>query len=150
LLEEVYPSPKQSEATMIKPCEFFALLTIPFLLTALSTQAAEPQQPSKQETSDEELVKQTQNPIADLISVPFQNNYNFAAGPKHNHMIYLLNIEPVIPIHITEAWNLISRIIQPVINIPSLAPGGNATGLGDMNPTFFLSPENWLARLKNH
>ena len=135
---------------MIKPCEFFALLTIPFLLTALSTQAAEPQQPSKQETSDEELVKQTQNPIADLISVPFQNNYNFAAGPKHNHMIYLLNIEPVIPIHITEAWNLISRIIQPVINIPSLAPGGNATGLGDMNPTFFLSPENWLARLKNH
>jgi hypothetical protein len=150
LLEEVYPSPKQSEATMIKPCEFFALLTIPFLLTALSTQAAEPQQPSKQETSDDELVKQTQNPIADLISVPFQNNYNFAAGPKHNHMIYLLNIEPVIPIHITEAWNLISRIIQPVINIPSLAPGGNATGLGDMNPTFFLSPENWLARLKNH
>jgi hypothetical protein len=150
LLEEVYPSPKQSEATMIKPCEFFALLTIPFLLTALSTQAAEPQQPSKQETSDEELVKQTQNPIADLISVPFQNNYNFAAGPKHNHMIYLLNIEPVIPIHITEDWNLISRIIQPVINIPSLAPGGNATGLGDMNPTFFLSPENWLARLKNH
>jgi len=150
LLEEVYPSPKQSEATMIKPCEFFALLTIPFLLTALFTQAAEPQQPSKQETSDEELVKQTQNPIADLISVPSQNNYNFAAGPKHNHMIYLLNIEPVIPIHITEDWNLISRIIQPVINIPSLAPGGNATGLGDMNPTFFLSPENWLARLKNH
>ena len=82
---------------MIKPCVSFSpLLTIPFLLTALSTQAAEPQQPSKQETSDEELVKQTQNPIADLISVPFQNNYNFAAGPKHNHMIYLLNIEPVI------------------------------------------------------
>ena len=85
-------------------------------------------------------MKQTQNPVADLISVPFQNNYNFAAGPKHNHMIYLLNIQPVIPIHITENWNLITRIIQPVINIPSLAPGGNATGLGDMNPTFFLSP----------
>src|SRR5215510_8275003 len=112
----------------------FGVLSILFLLTALSTQAAEPQQPSKQEPSDEELVKQTQNPVADLISVPFQNNYNFAAGPKHNHMIYLLNIQPVIPTHITESWNLITRIIQPVINIPSLAPGGNATGLGDMNP----------------
>src|SRR5262245_16574623 len=99
------------------------VLSILLLLTALSTQGAEPQQPSKQEASDEELVKQTQNPVADLISVPFQNNYNFAAGPKHNHMIYLLNIQPVIPIHITEDWNLITRIIQPVINLPSLAPG---------------------------
>ena len=125
---------------MIKPRDLFALLSILVLLTAPSTWATEPQQPSKQEDSEEELVKQTQNPVADLISVPFQNNYNFAAGPKHNHMLYLLNIQPVIPIHITENWNLIARIIQPVINIPSLAPGGNATGLGDMNPTFFLSP----------
>jgi hypothetical protein len=125
---------------MIKPREFFVLLSILLLLTALTTQAAEPQR-SKQEASDEELVKQTQNPVADLISVPFQNNYNFAAGPKHNHMIYLLNIQPVIPIHITENWNLITRIIAPVINLPSLAPGiGSATGLGDINPTFFLSP----------
>ena len=125
---------------MIRRCEFFALLNILVLLVALFAQAAEPQQPSKGEDSEEELAKQTQNPVADLISVPFQNNYNFVAGPKHNHMIYLLNIQPVIPIHITENWNLIARIIQPVVNIPSLAPGGNATGLGDMNPTFFLSP----------
>ena len=115
---------------IIKVRQIFLLLSLLFLLVALSTQAAEPQQPSKEEASEEELVKQTQNPVADLISVPFQNNYNFAAGPKHNHMIYLLNIQPVIPIHITESWNLITRIIQPVINIPSLAPGGNATGLG--------------------
>jgi hypothetical protein len=115
-------------------------LIVFFLLGALSIQAAEPQQPSEQEDKDTDLVKQTQNPVADLISVPFQNNYNFAAGPKHNHMIYNLNIQPVIPIHVTENWNLIARIIQPIINIPSLAPGGNATGLGDMNPTFFMSP----------
>ena len=57
---------------MIKPRELFGLLSILFRLTALSTQAAEPQQPSKQEASDEELVKQTQNPVADLISVSFQ------------------------------------------------------------------------------
>jgi hypothetical protein len=126
---------------MVKAREFFVLFSVLSLLIALSAQAAEPQQPSTQQASEEELVKQTQNPVADLISVPFQNNYNFAAGPKHNHMIYLLNIQPVIPIHITENWNLISRIIMPVINLPSLAPGiGSATGLGDINPTFFLSP----------
>src|SRR5215467_13615739 len=124
----------------IKACLALRTLIVFFLLGTLSVQAAEPQQPSKPEDSEEALVKQTQNPVADLISVPFQNNYNFAAGPKHNHMIYNVNIQPVIPIHITEDWNLITRIIQPVINIPSLAPGGNATGLGDMNPTFFLSP----------
>lgn len=95
----------------------------------------------QQEVSNEELVKQTQNPVADLISVPFQNNFNFAAGPKHNHQIYLLNIQPVIPVHLNEDWNVIARIITPVINLPSLAPGlGSATGLGDINPTFFLSP----------
>jgi len=89
----------------------FGVLSILFLLTALSTQGAEPQRPSPQEASEEELVKQTQNPVADLISVPFQNNFNFEAGPKHNHQIYLLNIQPVIPIHITENWNLIARIM---------------------------------------
>ncbi len=126
---------------MIKPREFFGLVRLLFLLVTLSAQAAAPQEPNKEEGKDADLVKQTQNPVADLISVPFQNNFNFAAGPKHNHQIYLLNIQPVIPIHITEDWNLITRIIQPVLNIPSLAPGiGSATGLGDMNPTFFLSP----------
>jgi len=116
-------------------------LTILYFLTVTSGETAESQQPGAHEPSEEELVKQTQNPVADLISVPFQNNFNFAAGPKHNHQIYLLNIQPVIPFHITEDWNLIARIITPVINLPSLAPGiGSATGLGDINPTFFLSP----------
>ena len=96
----------------IKGRGIFALFMVVFLLAAPSPQAAEPQK--SDEASDEELVKQTQNPVADLITVPFQNNFNFAAGPKHNHQIYLLNIQPVIPIHITENWNLISRIIMPV------------------------------------
>jgi hypothetical protein len=102
--------------------------------------AAEAQQTTAQGAS-EELVKQTQNPVADLISVPFQNNFNFSAGPDHNHQVYLLNIQPVIPFHLTEEWNLITRTIMPVINLPSLAPGvGSAAGLGDINPTLFLSP----------
>ena len=90
--------------------------------------------------SAEELAKKTQNPVADLISVPFQSNFNFNTGPKER-MVYVLNVQPVIPIRLTENWNLIARIITPIIDAPSLAPGlENASGLGDINPSLFLSP----------
>ena len=122
----------------IKGREFFAPLMVVFLLAALSAQAAEPQQPTKQEASEEDLVKQTQNPVADLISVPLQNNFNFGTGPK-NRTVYVGNIQPVIPIKLGDDWNLITRTIMPIINQPSLFPGmGSATGLGDINPTFFF------------
>jgi hypothetical protein len=93
------------------------------------------------EDSDTELAKQTQNPVADLISVPFQNNFNLGAGTDHDQTIYILNVQRVIPLKLTEDWNLITRIITPIINQPSLFPGAeSAFGLGDINPTFFLSP----------
>jgi hypothetical protein len=117
-------------------------ITTIVLLIALSTPALGQQQPS-----EEELAKQTQNPVADLISVPLQTNFNFGAGFHHNKMIYILNFQPVIPINLSEEWNLIARIIMPIINQPNLSPsvGGTVpsttgTGLGDINPTFFLSP----------
>src|SRR5262247_1365083 len=92
--------------------------------------------------SESELAKKIQNPVADLISVPFQNNFNFGAGSK-NQMVYVLNVQPVIPIHLTDNWNLITRTITPIINQPSLFPHvENAAGIGDINPTFFLSPAN--------
>jgi hypothetical protein len=88
----------------------------------------------------EALAKATQNPVSDLISIPFQNNFNFGVGP--NKVVqYILNVQPVIPIHITEDWNLITRTILPTINQPSPAPGiRSAFGLGDLNPSVFLSP----------
>jgi hypothetical protein len=61
-------------------------------------------------------------------------------GPN-NVMQYVLNIQPVIPISLSEDWNLITRTIMPIINQPAPAPGvRSASGLGDINPTFFLSP----------
>ena len=124
----------------IKGLELFAPWIVVFLLAALSAQAAEPQQPGTQQASEDELVKQTQNPVADLITVPLQNNFNFGTGSK-NRTVYVGNIQPVIPIQITDDWNLITRTIMPIINQPSLFPGmGSATGLGDINPTFFFSP----------
>ena len=66
-----------------------------------------------------ELAKEAQNPVSDLISLPLQNNFNFGAGSK-DKMIYLLNIQPVIPFHLSENWTLITRTIMPIINQPSL------------------------------
>ena len=101
--------------------EFFVPLMVVLLLAALSAQAAEPQPPSTQQTSEEDLVKQTQNPVADLITVPLQNNFNFGTGSK-NRTVYIGNIQPVIPIKLGDDWNLITRTIMPIINQPSLFP----------------------------
>lgn len=91
-------------------------------------------------SSAEALQKATQNPVANLISVPVQNNSDFGIGP-YNRTQDVLNIQPVIPVKLNEKWNLITRIIQPIVwqPYPSEYTGGEY-GLGDMNPTFFLSP----------
>jgi hypothetical protein len=90
--------------------------------------------------SKEELAKLAQNPIANLMSFPFQNNFNFGVGPNQVCQ-YVMNFQPVIPITLNEDWNLITRWILPTINQPSPAPGvRSAFGLGDFNPSFFFSP----------
>jgi hypothetical protein len=97
---------------------------------------------SEQESQTEKLAKETQNPIANLISVPFQNNFNFGIGPNDATQ-WVLNVQPVIPITLNKDWNLITRTIMPIINQPSPAPGiPSAFGLGDINPSLFLSPAN--------
>ena len=117
---------------------------------------------SAQETPDDNKVLTTfQNPVGDLISVPFQNNVNFPIG-RFSRVQDVLNIQPVIPFHLSEDWILISRWITPVVYQPDLGSAcvargrdatlacetreidsvanGGANGLGDMNPSFFLSP----------
>ena len=96
--------------------------------------------PLRAEESETELAKKTQNPVADLISVPFQNNFSFGVGPRDATQ-WLLNVQPVIPIRLNEDWNLITRTIVPIISQGSPAPGiDHVGGLGDINPTLFLSP----------
>lgn len=90
--------------------------------------------------SAEELAKAAQNPVADMISVPFQFNTNFGYGP-YDETQEVINIQPVIPISLSPDWNLITRTIVPVISQPRLSTDGDRTfGLGDTTPTFFLSP----------
>ena len=76
-----------------------------------------------------------------MISVPFQNNFNFHVGP-HDQLQDILNIQPVIPITLDRDWNLITRWVTPVISQPPLTVTGEREfGLGDINPSFFFSPK---------
>jgi hypothetical protein len=126
------------------------LQTILLLLVSTRewTAAAQQNQPASADQAASEadersaaaLQKATQNPVANLISVPVQNNSNFAVGP-YDRAQDVLNIQPVIPVKLADQWNLITRIIQPLVwqPYPSQNTGGEY-GFGDMNPTFFLSP----------
>lgn len=88
-----------------------------------------------------ELVKKTLNPVASLISVPIQNNWDFGIGPE-DAMKYTANIQPVIPVTLNQDWNLIVRTILPVIYQESRIAGeGSHAGLGDTVQSFFLSPK---------
>jgi len=78
------------------------------------------------EQSAEELAKAAQNPIANMISLPFQNNTNFNVGPE-NKTQNILNIQPVIPIKLGPNWNLITRTIMPIISQPAFGPGADST-----------------------
>ena len=81
-----------------------------------------------------------QNPVANMISVPFQNNTNFNYGP-YDGTQNVLNIQPVIPFELNDDWNLITRWVTPVIWQPQLTPDGSQEfGLGNITPSFFLSP----------
>ena len=92
--------------------------------------------------SAEELAKLAQNPIANLISVPFQNNTNFNYGPEGGTQ-NILNIQPVIPVTLSKDWNLITRTIFPLVWLPSLGPQQDSTfGLGDTQFSAFLSPSD--------
>ena len=90
---------------------------------------------------EEELAKKLSNPVADLISVPFQFNFDGNVGPARDGNRQYLNLQPVIPIKLNADWNLISRTILPVINQNDIFPGaGSQFGLGDVTQSFFFSP----------
>jgi hypothetical protein len=123
----------EREETMIRG---FAWVTA--LIVALGTPLAG----SARAEDDHELAKKLQNPIANLISVPLQSNWDWGAG-RHgtDAMRYTLNVQPVIPISLTKDWNLITRTIVPFIHAESPIAGGDAAGgIGDILQSFFFSP----------
>ena len=94
------------------------------------------------DASDEELAKQAQNPLANLISLPLQYNVTFDVGPDKG-TLSVLNIQPVIPFSLNSDWNLITRTIVPIVNQPPLTAGSvGANGIGNTQFSAFVSPAN--------
>jgi hypothetical protein len=131
-----------------------------FALAQVALPTIQAQAPTAEDSGS--LQKATQNPVSGLISVPIQSNANFGIGP-FDRTQSVLNIQPVIPISLNQSWNMIIRWVAPVIWQP--APGtanlevfgieentpaflaatdvqahAGVFGLGDMTPTFFLTP----------
>lgn len=92
------------------------------------------------ELSEEaKLAKATQNPLAAMYSLPFQNNTTFGVG-EYDRTQNVMNIQPVIPIGLGEKINLINRIIIPIVTQPSFVEDKSSTGVADIVYTAWLSP----------
>ena len=118
--------------------EHRAYLAVSVLLLLATVSHAQQQKPDAEDSQS--LVKAIQNPVASLVSVPIQENVNPNIGPFDRTQT-VLNIQPVIPIRIAENWNMIARVIIPLVQQPDVTQKSTgAYGLGDMNPSFFFSP----------
>jgi len=119
--------------------EAFYLILLLFISPFLFAQEAENDKPLTEEEKTAELAKSTQNPLAAMYSLPFQNNTTFGVG-EFNRAQNILNIQPVIPVKLSDNLNLVNRIIIPVVTQPSSTEDKSSTGLGDINYSAWISP----------
>jgi len=103
--------------------------------------AAAPAAAPDEDTNNAELAKKLSNPIADLVSLPFQFNWENGIGPL-DLTRYILNIQPVMPFTLNKKVNMIVRVIAPIVSQPApQVPGGvAASGVSDVLTSFFFSP----------
>jgi hypothetical protein len=89
-----------------------------------------------------DLALQLANPVAALISVPLQLNYDQGIGPKEDGARWSLNAQPVVPFQLNDDWNIVSRTILPLVHQNDVVPGaGSQTGIGDTAQSVFFSPK---------
>jgi hypothetical protein len=118
------------------------MLAIVTALLLMSPAAGRAQQAAAATGDSAELAKKLANPISDLVSVPFQFNWEQNVGPSELTR-FILNVQPVMPFELNADWNLITRVIMPLVSQPPLVSGGEAAfGISDITASFFLSPRN--------
>jgi len=110
------------------------------LFVALTAVFGASQSNAQELATAEELAKKLSNPIASLISVPFQFNFDSGLGAGGNGSRTTVNFQPVVPISLNENWNLISRTIVPFTTETDVTPGTSTSGVGDVVQSFFFSP----------
>ncbi len=110
-----------------------------FTMLSISTGMILPSLSYSADQGAADLAKAAQNPIAAMISLPFQNNTNFNVGPEEKTQ-NILNIQPVWPVDLNQDWNLITRTIVPIISQPGFGPGQERkNGIGDIQFSAFFS-----------
>jgi hypothetical protein len=115
---------------MMRPLPCVACLSAAFAAAA----------PAQDSADADALAKQLSNPVAALISVPLQLNWDEGLGAGGDGERWLLNVQPVVPITLNEDWNVISRTILPVMHL-DVPPGASESGIGDVTQSLFFSPK---------
>jgi hypothetical protein len=130
------PSPRLASA--ITPAKAGRMLAVSVAVVAIAF--AETSSFAQTSEDTERSLHDAQNPIATTISVPFQSNTYFSDGPLEK-TAHVLVMQPVIPIKLTQKWNLISRWVTRVVYQPRASPEqGSEFGLGNLQPEFYFSP----------
>lgn len=122
--------------TILTPLARVTLAAAVFASTGQSLHAEE-----KEESEDMDLAMQLVNPVASLISLPLQNNFDWGAGPNGDGFQYRVNIQPVIPFTLDDNWNLISRTILPYIYQQDVFGTTSQSGFSDTLQSLFFSPK---------
>lgn len=118
-----------------------ALATSLLALSGVNLRAAESVDAASENPESYDLALQLVNPVASLVSLPLQNNFDWGAGPDGDGFQYRINFQPVIPFTPNENWNLISRTILPYIDQEDVIGTTSQSGLSDTLQSLFFSPK---------
>jgi hypothetical protein len=117
------------------------LITAAVVLTLSSARLGAQEAAGDEAAKAQELAKKLSNPIASLISFPIQMNFDYGQGSDGAGYKFVTNVQPVIPISLSQDWNVISRTILPLAYQSHVVNGGRQGGLGDILQSLFFSPK---------